>query len=90
MKYTDDLDGIISDPIWNDVRRAGHNQFAGANHSAGPAHRGMPGEPRNCQLDRRHDSTCSCRAVLGDVLSLCFEIGSRFAKPLNAHGASTS
>jgi len=90
MKYTEDFDGIVSDSIWNDVRCAGHNQFAGANYSAGPAHRGMPGEPRNCQLGRRNDSPCSRRAVLRDVLSLCVEIGSRFAKPLNAHGASTS
>jgi hypothetical protein len=90
MKYTNYFDSVIPDSIWNDVRRAGHNQFTGADHSAGPAHRGMPGEPHNCRLDRRNDSSCSCGAALRDVLSLRFEIGSCFAKPLNAHAASTS
>jgi len=90
MKYANDLNGIILDSIGNDVRRAGHNQFTGANYSAGPARRGMPGEPRNCRFDCLDHSSCSCGAVLRDVLSLGVEIGSRFAKPLNAHGASTS
>jgi len=90
MKYTDDLDSIVSDSIWNDVRRAEHNQFAGADYSAGSAHRGMPGEFLYCRLDRRDDSSRGCRAVLRDVLSLSVEIGSRFAKPLNAHDASIS
>jgi hypothetical protein len=59
MKYADYLDGVVADSIWNDVRCAGHNQFAGADHSARPAQRRMPGEPRNCRLDRRNDSSCS-------------------------------
>ena len=90
MKYTDYIDSIISDSIWNDVRRARHYQFTGADHSAGPANRGMAGEPGNCRLDRRNDSSCSCRAVLRDVLGFSVEIGSCFAEPLNAHAASTS
>jgi hypothetical protein len=90
MKYTDYLDSIILDSIRDDVRRAGHNQFTGANYSAGPAHRRMPGEARHCRYDCLDHSSCSGRTVLSDVLSLGVEIGSRFAKPLNAHGASTS
>ena len=90
MKYTDDLDGIVSDSIWNDVRRAEHNQFAGTDDSAGSANRGMPGELLYCRLDHRHGSSRCCRTVLRDVLSLSLEIGSRFAQPLNAHDASIS
>jgi hypothetical protein len=90
MKYTNDLDSVISDSIWNDVRRAGHDQFSGADYSAGAAHRGMPGEPRNRRLDRGNSPAGGCRVFLRNVLSLGVEIGSGFAKPLNAHGASTS
>ena len=90
LKYTNDLDGFIADSIWNDVRRSGHNQFASADYSAGPAHRGMPRESRDRRFDHRNDSSCGVRVVLRDVLSLSVEIGSRFAKPPNAHGASTS
>ena len=48
VKYADYPDNIILDSIWNDVGRSGHNQFTGADHSAGPAHRGMPREPSSC------------------------------------------
>jgi hypothetical protein len=48
MKYADHLDDIVSDSIWNDVGRVGHNQFTGADYSAGAAYRGMPRQPRNC------------------------------------------
>jgi len=44
VKYTEYFDTIISDSIWNDVRRAGHNQLAGADYPAGPAHRRISGE----------------------------------------------
>jgi hypothetical protein len=90
VKYTDDLDNVFLDAIGNDVGSAGHNQFTGADYSARPAHSGMPRESRSCRLDRCDNSSCGCRAVLRDVLSLRIEIGSRFAKPLNAHGASIS
>ena len=48
MKYADHLDNIFSNSIWNDIGSSGHNRFTGANYSAGPAHRGMPRQPRNC------------------------------------------
>jgi hypothetical protein len=90
VKYADYLDNIVSDSIWNDVGRVGHNQFTGADYSARAADRGMPRESRYCGFDRRDHSSCGCRAVLRNVFGLSVEIGSRFAKPLNAHGASTS
>ena len=90
MKYAEYFDTIIADSIRNDVRRTGHNQFAGADYSARPAYRGMPGESPHGRLDRGDNSAGSGRIFLSDILSLGVKIGPRFAKPPNAHGASTS
>lgn len=41
IEYGEQLQPLMPDPVWNDVRRAGHHEFPGSSQTAGPSHLGL-------------------------------------------------